>query len=117
METPKSVVGGRCEYRSYDGVAEIVSVTLIGRAEERGRDTFEVKFRFHTHEAIAESFARGAAGDEPIQLLSVGGEIPRRDFTEAQGLIVGKRIPCVLQAIVKGTCTPVIFKFPWDGQN
>jgi len=105
------IVGGPCEYKSYRGTAEVVSVTLIGPGEETGQDEYEVRCVFHAREEIKEPFARVTASE--FLLSADSGENPRRFFIEQHDIRVGRHIECVLKVIVRGTCTPVMFELPW----
>lgn len=108
-------VGGKCEYKRYMGTAKIVSVTLIGSGEERLQDEYEVKWLFHPREKIEESFV--PAPDKELRLYVDNDANPRRLFIEQHDIKVGKQIECALEVITRGTCTPVIFKFPWTGSG
>jgi hypothetical protein len=105
------IVGGSCEYKHYKGTAEVVSVTLIGSGEETLQDEYEVKCVFHPREEIKEQFAQ--ATTKEFLLFGHNGQNPRRHFIEQHGIRVGKQIECVLKVIIRGTCTPVMFEFPW----
>jgi hypothetical protein len=107
------LVGGPCEYKPYRGAAEVVSVTKIGSAENRWQDEYEVKCSFHPQEPIEEPFAQTAARE--FRLLVDNGANPIRRFIEQYDIKVGERIPSVLRVIVRGTCTPVLFEYPWTG--
>ena len=99
-------VGGPCTYKQYKGEAEIVSVTQ--RPEVPGE--YEIKFSFHPHKTIQEEFAR-VEGRQWL-LVQEYSSYPKEDFLTQYGIKVGKRLPCYLKVITKGTCTPVLFDFP-----
>jgi hypothetical protein len=99
-------VGGRCIYKQYKGDAEILSVT----PRQGIPGEYEIKFSFHPQETIQEEFAR-VEGRQWI-LVQKDSSYPRDDFLTQYGIKAGKRLPCYLKVITKGTCTPVLFKFP-----
>lgn len=99
-------VGGPCAYKQYTGDAEIVSV--IPRPEVPGE--YEIKFAFHPRETIQEEFAR-VEGRQWL-LVQKDSSYPRDDFLTQYGIKTGKRLPCYLKVITKGTCAPVLFEFP-----
>lgn len=110
-EQTSSMVGGPCEYRDYPGEAEVLSVARIGGKQDRRPDEYEVKCRFHPRRPIEEPFAQVSARE--FRLLVENDENPGQRFIDKHDLKVGKRIPCVLRAIVQGTCTPILYEFPW----
>lgn len=97
------VVGGPCSYESYPGKAEVVSV-------RKGDDGYDVKFTFHSENTPRETYAR--VEGKPHCLLLTNGSRPKLRFLKKYGIESGKMLPCNLEVIVKGTCTPVLFKFP-----
>jgi len=97
------VVGGPCGYESYPGKAEVVSV-------KKGDDGYDVKFTFHSENTPRETYAR--VEGKPHRLLLTNGSRPKLGFLKKYGIEAGKVLPCNLDVIVKGTCTPIIFKFP-----
>jgi hypothetical protein len=103
--TQGPLVGGPCEYRSYPGQAEIVSVapTADGR--------FDVKFRFIPDGTVEEPLGKSALG-RTFSLLPDREMPPDRAFIERFDIRPGKRLGCTLQVITRGTCTPILFDFP-----
>jgi hypothetical protein len=99
-------VGGPCTYKQYKGDAEIVSVIQ----RPGGLGEYEIKFSFHPQETIQEEFAR-VEGRQWI-LVQKDSSYPQNDFLTQYGINAGKRFPCYLKVITKGTCTPVLFEFP-----
>jgi hypothetical protein len=111
----EAMTGGRCDYRQYRGTAEIVSLTQVGSAMQRAQDEFEVGFVFHPEEVIEEQFAQV---NGKVFLLQIdGGANPNRLFIQQQDIRKGKRVGCVLKAISRGACTPMIFVFPWNSEK
>ena len=99
------LVGGPCEYRSYPGQAEIVSVAPA--ADER----FDVKFRFIPDGPVEEPLGK-AALQRIFPLLPDREMPPDRAFIEKFDIRPGKRLGCTLKVITRGTCTPILFEFP-----
>jgi hypothetical protein len=97
------VVGGPCSYESYAGKAEVVSVKKTG-------DGYNVMFVFRSEKAPQETYARVEGKNH--RLLLTNGSRPKFRFLKKYGIETGKVLPCNLDVIVKGTCTPVLFKFP-----
>ena len=105
------IVGGECQYKQYQGCAEIVSITPIGRPADYSSNKYEVKFRFTPDQKIEEPFAQ-AEGKEFLLLLN-HNYYPGLDFLEKYDIKVGKFLDCTLKVIVRGTCTPMLFDFPF----
>ena len=106
--TPQeSMVGGPCEYRSYPGQAEILSVAPIEVAGER----FDVQFRFVPDGPVEEPLGR-AALQRTFTLLPERELPPDRAYIEKFDVRPGTRIGCMLKVITRGTCTPILFDFP-----
>lgn len=99
-------VGGLCSYKQYRGEAEIVSVT----PRPGGTGEYEIKFAFHPQETIQEEFVRTEG--KQWSIVQKDSSYPREDFLMRYGIKTGKRLPCYLKVITKGTCTPVLFDFP-----
>ncbi len=97
------VAGGPCSYESYPGKAEVVSVTKTD-------DGYDAMFIFRSEKAPQETYAR--VEGKTHRLLLTNGSLPRHGFLRKYGIETGKVLPCNLDVIVKGTCTPVLFKFP-----
>jgi hypothetical protein len=104
------LVGGPCEYRSYPGQAEIVSVSKSEAAPVSAGERYDVKFRFIPDGPIEERFAR--VEERSFSLLPDRVNSPDRAFIEKFDIRPGKRYECTLQVITKGTCTPLLFDFP-----
>jgi len=106
VSSSRTHVGGACIYKQYSGEAEIISVT-----QRKGTSSeYEVRFSFHTNETIQEEFAL----DEGKQRLIVQQDFsyPHENFLKQYDITTGKRLPCYMKVITKGTCTPVLFDFP-----
>jgi hypothetical protein len=102
-------VGGQCEYKEYEGRAEIISITRIARSIHDPHEREEVKFKFIPYREIQESFVR-TEGREFFLMLS-NSSYPGPKFLEKYGIEVGKVFDCHLKVISQGTCTPTIFEF------
>jgi hypothetical protein len=107
-------VGGECEYKSYKGHAKIISITPK-KESDPSKDEYEIKFLFFPEQEIKESFAQ-VEGKEFLLLIS-DAYSPGRKFIEKHDIKVGKIFHCTLRVIVKGTCPPMIFEFPFTEEN
>jgi hypothetical protein len=103
-------VGGPCEYHRYPGRAEIVSLRKIAESPNQPGEKYEVRFRFIPDREIKESFVR-VEGREFLLEINQSPYLSQ-EFIEEHGIQTGSVFDGYLQAIVKGTCTPVIFEFP-----
>jgi hypothetical protein len=103
-------VGGPCQYRSYPGQAEIVSVSKLEAASVSAGERYEVTFRFIPDGPIEERFAR--VEERSFGLFPDRVNLPDKAFIEKFDVRPGKRYECILQVIKKGTCTPLLFDFP-----
>jgi len=101
------LVGGPCEYRSYPGQAEIISVAPSAAASGR----FDVKFRFIPDGTVEEPLGK-AALERTFLLLPDRETPPDGAYIEQSGIRPGKRLACTLKVITRGTCTPLLFDFP-----
>ncbi len=108
------VVGGRCEYKSYKGVATITSISVeaetpgsSGGAPYRG---YDVQFLFVPDETIHESFVTVEGKGQALRLKNSWN--PGMRYLKKYGIEVGKQFECSLKVITKGTCTPFFFDFP-----
>ena len=108
------VVGGRCEYKAYRGIATITSITEApekpgssGRSPYRG---YVVRFSFVPDETIPESYVAVEGKEQTLRLKNSWN--PGARFLEKYGIEKGKQFECSLKVITKGTCTPFFFEFP-----
>jgi hypothetical protein len=105
------LVGGPCEYRSYPGQAEIVTVAPWATPAAEAGERFDVKFRFIPDGPVAEPLGK-AALQRTFSLLP-DREMPLdRAYIEKFDIRPGKRLGCTLKVITRGTCTPILFDFP-----
>lgn len=104
------LVGGQCEYKEYEGRAEIISITKKSEPDSYPYERYEVKFLFTPDQEIKEAYAQ-TEGKEFLLLLS-NSSYPGPKFLEKYGIKIGTVFACYLKVIIKGTCTPVLFKFP-----
>jgi hypothetical protein len=105
------MVGGPCEYRSYPGQAEILSVAPMEAPAAAAGGRFDVKFRFIPIGTVEEPLGK-AALQKTFSLLPDREMPPDRAFIEKFDIRPGKRLGCTLQVITRGTCTPILFDFP-----
>ncbi len=99
--------GGECAYKKYEGRALITAITPRSYPNN---DTYEVKFLFYSIQEVTEPFAK-FGGRELVMSTGKGG-YPGQSYIRRNGIEAGKEFDCVLEVIVKGTCTPTIFEFP-----
>lgn len=104
-------VGGTCTYKQYKGDAQIVSI--VQRPGNTGE--YEIKFSFHPQETIKEVFAQ--VQDKQWLIVQKDSSYPKEDFLTRHGIKIGKRFPCHLNVITKGTCTPNLFDLPTIGDG
>ena len=107
------MVGGPCQYKSYPGRAEIISIRMVEPGPVQGAppyDPFEVKFSFRSDGKIEESHAQ-VEGKEHLLTLT-NSFYPGTRFLQKYGITVGQVFDCNLMVIQQGTCTPIIFDFP-----
>lgn len=102
----KQLVGGPCTYKLYAGKAQIVSVSQ----KQDNPAAFEIKFSFHPKKAIQEEYAR-VTGKQWSLVMNDFSD-PPETFVKKYSIKPGKRFPCNMKVITKGTCSPVIFDFP-----
>lgn len=106
MASSSQRVGGPCTYKQYQGKAEIVSVKLL----QQTTGEYEIRFSFHPREKIQESFVR-VEGKQWL-LVQEDSSFPKKDFLQQYDIKTGKRFPCYMNVITRGTCTPILFDFP-----
>lgn len=99
-------VGGPCTYKQYKGNAEIISV--VQRPGSSGE--FDITFSFHPQETIREAFAQTEG--RHWFLVKNDSSYPKADFLKQYGIKAGKHLPCYMNVITRGACTPVLFNFP-----
>lgn len=97
--------GGPCAYKQYAGIALITSVN-----KRENSDSYEVKFEFYPAQEITESFAH--VDGREFLLFTKRHSFPQIKYLQENGVEVGKDFGCVLNAIIEGTCTPILFEFP-----
>jgi hypothetical protein len=97
--------GGQCEYAKYQGTATVTSITYLPDQQR-----YKIMFSFVPNQKIQHAWVN-TEGREYVLTLT-NGQHPGREFMEKYQINVGGRYRCILEAITKGTCTPMIFKFP-----
>jgi hypothetical protein len=105
------MTGGPCEYRSYPGQAEIVSVAPMEAPAATAGERYDVKFRFIPEGPVEEPLGK-AALQRIFSLLPDREMPPDRALIEKFDIRPGKRLGCTLKVITRGTCTPILFDFP-----
>ena len=107
-EAPRA--GGPCEYHRYEGRAEITSLQKTVDPYKKGKESWEVKFRFIPNQEIKESFAQVADREFLLEISQSSFLSP--EFIELHDVQIGRTFHGYLLAITRGTCTPVLFEFP-----
>jgi hypothetical protein len=103
-------VGGQCEYKAYKGQGKIVAI-IPAKGSDRSKEEYEIKFLFYPEQKIKEAYAQ-IEGRE-FQLLINNNYYPRKTWIQKYDLKVGGIFNCTMQVMVKGTCTPLMFEFPF----
>ena len=107
------IVGGPCEYVDIPGTARVVLVKEAAPIESNCKDAVEVIFDFvPDNPAIIDDYLFPNWEDTGQRLTVGGGMNPPKTWVLAQGLTEGSEHRCIRSEITKGTCTPVIFRFP-----
>lgn len=109
------MVGGPCSYTSYEGLCSIVSVSETDETRiqsgDGGYSGRRVVFNFTPRGAVPQTVlvANAIARQHELRLANSWHPGPR--FLEKYGVKVGAELPCRLDVIRRGTCTPVIIEF------
>ena len=107
------IVGGPCEYVDIPGTARVVLVKEAAQADSNCKDAVEVIFDFVPDDPAAIDDYLFPNWEDTDQRLTVGGGMnPPKTWVLEQGLTEGSEHRCLRSEITKGTCTPVIFRFP-----
>jgi len=92
-------------------VANFLGREFPDEAERRMNDKYEVKFRFIPDGKIEEQFVQTQGKEFPLLLNH--NDHPGLNFFEKYDIRPGKVLDCTLKVIVKGTCPPMLFDFPF----
>ena len=103
------MVGGPCRYEAFPGKATIVSVTP--QPDNNGR-SHPVRVTYTFRPDTPTNGDPLVKSDAVHTLTLTGGTLPEQAFVDTHGLSTGRVLPCILQRIRQGTCTPVLFDFP-----
>jgi hypothetical protein len=111
------VVGGSCSYRKITGECRIVSISKtaesIAQASMGGGPGYEgnvIKFAFYS--STGEEACSSLPAETEYTLRLTNAWYPGDRFLEKYDIAEGKVFSCEKHEIIKGTCTPVVFKFP-----
>lgn len=109
------MVGAPCSYTSYPGTCSIVSVgeTEETRAQsaDAGYAGRRVVFNFTPRGALPQTVLVAAAIARQHELRLANSWYPGPRFLEKYAIEAGAELPCRLDVIKRGTCTPVIIEF------
>jgi len=108
------IVGGQCEYKSYSGTARVVSIKEDDGSHDMLEKKYEIIFTFQPDGVISDSFVQ-TEGKKYTMLDNFKN--PDQKFISQHCIVEGSTLPCVMKVIVRGTCTPVLFEFPFIEQN
>lgn len=109
VQEQEQLVGGPCEYKTYVGQCRI----------ENAEDLDSVTFSFVPDSAmdVSGTFAQNSKDLLAREYSAPYTEI-KKDCTEKDidtvpdcKLTEGEAVPCTMEVITEGTCTPVVFKF------
>lgn len=116
---PTKMSGGPCEYKTYSGHAEILSVRL--KELPKGypgppHDSYEVRFLFFPDHHIEEPSTQ--VEGKPQFLTPTNSRYPGPRFIKKYGIAEGQTFDCRLKVVTRGACTLMVFEFPaidlWD---
>ena len=105
------LVGGPCDYAVYPGKAMFLDVAPAPPGNgATPYPPYAATYRFTPNEPLA---LQGIHEEGKVQTLAMAnGALPGRAFLDKYGVGPGKVFACELLVIRKGTCTPVIYRFP-----
>jgi PAB1-binding protein PBP1 len=116
-EEGKPVIGGKCVYSSYSGIATIMRVEKTEASKEQaealggpGYEGYEVWFVFKTDQEIKEELGQDIPEREHLFQLD-NSWYPGPQYLEKYDIEVNKTYECTLKVIKEGTCSPIVFEF------
>ncbi|MEE4353779.1 MAG: hypothetical protein V2J25_13020 [Desulfatiglans sp.] len=116
-KSPPFVDGGSCTYVSYDGNAQIVRVkqSQASLAQAKvlggpGYGGYEVWFRFVPGPDVSSEQIKDYTSREYLFTLSNSWYVGPR-YLKKYRIEAGRKYPCLLKLLKKGTCSPLVFEF------
>jgi hypothetical protein len=110
LSTAQHRIGGQCTYTDYKGGAKIVSI--IKKSDAEGG--YQLKFLFVPGRQIKEGLAQEQIGRE-ITMTSKpsypAGFLEQ--YVRKFDIKAGKVLDCTMKVIATGTCTPIVYEFPF----
>jgi hypothetical protein len=110
----RPVIGGPCKYDFYQGRCTIISIKETEESRKQEKDAgykgLEVKYQFEADDEIPEQWRDSVSEERSLRLDN--SWYPGPLFIEKSRLEVDKVLPCGVELITEGTCTPVHFQFP-----
>lgn len=104
------LVGGPCDYALYPGKATFLEIVPAPAEHGEPYQPYAANYRFTPDAPLA---VQGIHEEGKIlQFALANGALPGRAFLDKYGVKAGKTVPCKLLVIRKGTCTPVLYRFP-----
>ncbi len=110
---PPKTGGGPCEYKTYTGQAEIISISPIDLPTGYPgppHDSYEVQFVFSPDQPITEPHGRIQGKPQILKLANSWYPGPR--FLQKYDIAQGRVFACHLKVITRGSCSPRRFEFP-----
>lgn len=108
-DTPQRV-GGPCDYAVYPGKATFLNVAPAPAKYGEPYQPYAATYKFTPDAPLA---VQGIHEEGKVLTFAlINSALPGRAFLDKYGVAPGKVVPCKLMVIRKGTCTPVIYRFP-----
>ncbi len=106
--------GGACEYSKIEGFAKIISIKPAPADAYNCPDNpRQIIFQFTpANSSDREKYRFKNFSDSSIELKINDGVNPPLSWIKKNKIEAGKKYICIRTELLKGTCTPVIFRFP-----
>jgi hypothetical protein len=113
-DTLKRIVGGPCDYHDYKGKAEVQSLEKIFDETHYNnrtiRELFKITYYVYPEETIHETFIN--LKRRKFILTLPDSSYPDSYFIQKNDIYPGKKLDCFIKVIKRGSCSPVIIRFP-----
>lgn len=108
------VEGGACDYSKVEGFAKIISIKPAPEDAYNCPDNpRQVVFEFTpANLSDRDKYRFKNFADSAVELKINDGVNPSLSWIKKNKIETGKKYRCIRTELVKGTCTPVGFKFP-----
>lgn len=104
--------GGRCHYVKIPGKAVIQEIKSADPTHNNCKNAVEVLFRFVPDDPTAPDRYLHPDWTGPHHFIVGDGKNPPREWVNQIGLHKGVELRAIRNEITRGTCTPVVFRFP-----